>query len=533
MYMYALVCVFASCMQFLGSEIQGFALDELKCSRCCNNISQDIRRVSNCTIRCLTETAFVLEQQRLSHVSELGNARTEWILVPLAHLEIPSPLMKHTEDVYVVVYCGLCTADLQRYQEHLPAYIIRRPNEFFNIASEERVTKNSVWNKSLAIRSLARLCHPWVELICPVGGSGSYDVTDRMVAESPALFVLEQQRRSLRTDEDPFWHSMFPESSVVVFNQLKSDDSSLEACLEFLRIEWFKTFLSVCRVSWTATSDADSGAAMDEKAVLGLDNDDPAVTWSNADNKKVARFLQELSRMAQEINDTLDQCVVQIWVMKAPRNDKLPDSIGLDIMIRQQELAGGDFNQTLQRRFGDWTPDTIDDVFAKQTRCFANRNLVMRHIAAAARPLGVPVDLQRPSTIASVGDIALTNFKSWGYTEHAKDVERVLAHPRANRRALFHNCYPPEVSRAWGLKAQTEALTAKEKITTRPFFIEMKQTVSSSGQRCLIPKVFEESGDANFTAFVKEGRNRFGMNARVPKVLAFFQCPVAMAQLKV
>lgn len=462
-----------------------------KCARCNHRIR---KKTSPCfEMRVLHEDEFALETQRLEHAQRSLHGHGE--LRPSAMCDVFQRSLKSVENEYVLCYCQKCSMHMHYYYDSLLSYILRR-NDFCiseskNSSGVMNGPNDPIWQVSVAVELLARLMHPQIELIAPVGGNGGYDLLDD---ESNDKGYIGIRLKELLYKHGAGWHSRFPEACILLFNE--SCFSQLP--LSFMRRSFFFTHLWVTRISFPNTGPKNSDLPADV-----LQPGDMSRRWTDTDicmrDAIVLLLKKELS--ALRCHNTL-----KVWVVDSP--DKSPDFRYLDVVCLLRIHETTKTSDILFRSVHRWTPDFIETDSEANEHIGICATLDRRCVTdALTRCVGDKCsifDVQERSPVShSLNRLALSNHKTWGTALLSDDLAHAPTYPSATYSAWLLNCYAPGTKKGWGLVNYPSETEDGHAISMRPFFVQVDMHAKQPLPHLAIPKLFLADGDRNWQAFVQ------------------------------
>ena len=468
---------------------------EMLCSRCQCDLFK--RSSGGIHYQIYHQTELVYEQERLKWLSSSEFPDTKNTLRPICELMVPQEATASSVMAveYLVAFCQSCHENLENCRKYLLGYILRAPKLYLQSSDVAIVLPGSnksftKWHFSYAIKIFAELLYPWVEMVCPVGGCGGYDVTKMLPGRNLFRRLLEdaaarkaEEAAELRKSVN-LWHGQFPEASIVLLNETEF----MHAPMSFVQKAFFATYMWVHRIKFASKDD---------------DDPDRSVQWSQADLQVRNRILSQLDRYFSDRQD--HHVTLKVWVIDSPSHEsgwRCLDIVFLQELVNPQHQE--EVYRSLFENLAHW-----DAAFARTILdpkdMFRQREEVRKQVSEIATSVkGVCVLVQQPQLISQCGTVTHYNFPTNHRME--RNIQDFRSKPREDCKTLpclFLNCFEPNTQRAWGLVYRPAILAeSKQAINLRPFYVECDIAVANS---VAVPKLFIDNGEKNWQEFTKDG----------------------------
>lgn len=314
-----------------------------RCSRCLNPLGE------RWTPEALCQEEYTLLKERASNILYPGlNGKDMY--VPFHSYSVLGADCWSLYRVYLLLYCNLCTDLLKAYKRKVANYLMRLCDPH----------TEAVWSSRLVVKMLARLTHPWMELIKISPHSQVLNMKHICDPRNPLVYLVNP----VWADDDSKTFSL-PSSWKMYFRPLHNDQPRPNCIHSFVRLKHMLSYIwhATIQLSISPNSDAQMEAS---QVVYSGTNRMPNYekvdkSLSPIDKNRVRNAIERIDTALAQVM-TADEKGIQneceIFCVLDPGTTPLSYQLRIIIYHRvRTSLLSVEHKQDLSKLAPNWTPE--------------------------------------------------------------------------------------------------------------------------------------------------------------------------------
>jgi hypothetical protein len=314
-----------------------------RCSRCLKPIGE------RWTPESLSQEEYTLLKERAANIIYPGlNGKDMY--VPFKSYSVLGADCWSLYRVHLLLYCNLCTGLLKAYKRKVANYLMRLCDP----------QTEAVWSSRLVMRMLARLTHPWMELIKISPHSQVLNMKHICDPRNPLVYLVNP----IWADDDSKTFSL-PSSWKMYFRPLHNDQPRPNCIHAFVRLKHMLSYIWHATIQLSITPNAEAQMEASQVVYSGTNRmpnyEKVDKSLSDIDKNRVRNAIERIdAALAQLI--AADQKGIQneceIFCVLDPGTT--PFSYHLRIIIYHRvrtSLLSAKHKQDLAKLAPNWTPE--------------------------------------------------------------------------------------------------------------------------------------------------------------------------------